>query len=299
MAVVAEKQNNPYENLRVDLLSPRRALLSSVIMHGIIVAIIIIGLPYFKPELPPLQQVVMLELADISDVTQTNRAPSNAKKKPSETKDEQTAQSNKPRVAPRVTAHNPPKLSAPEEPDLTVPKKEPAPLKAPPPIKKPQKVEKKPKIETKTTKEVAEEQEEFDSVLKNLMSEEETAQQSEEDKKGTTGPSPDALLGQTMTVTEVGYLNRQISKCWNLMAGARYAEDLVVELRLYMTRDGMVRKAEVLDRFRYNGDSFFRAAADAALRAVRSPSCTPFDLPLEKYDQWKIIDVTFDPRNML
>ena len=41
------------------------------------------------------------------------------------------------------------------------------------------------------------------------------------------------------------------------------------------------------------------AAADSAVRAVRNPKCSPLELPADKYDQWKRIDFTFDPRDML
>lgn len=50
---------------------------------------------------------------------------------------------------------------------------------------------------------------------------------------------------------------------------------------------------------RYMGDSYFRAAADSVLRAIRNPRCNPLELPADKYDLWKEMTVTFDPREML
>jgi hypothetical protein len=37
-------------------------------------------------------------------------------------------------------------------------------------------------------------------------------------------------------------------------------------------------------------------APESALRAVRR--CAPYDLPAEKYDSWKQVKVTFDPKDM-
>ncbi len=49
---------------------------------------------------------------------------------------------------------------------------------------------------------------------------------------------------------------------------------------------------------RYNSDSFFRAAADSALRAVHE--CSPLkNLPPEKYDTWHYMELNFDPKDML
>ena len=41
-------------------------------------------------------------------------------------------------------------------------------------------------------------------------------------------------------------------------------------------------------------DPSFRTAAEAAMRAVNNPDCSPLLLPEDKYDQWKEINFTFD-----
>jgi hypothetical protein len=74
---------------------------------------------------------------------------------------------------------------------------------------------------------------------------------------------------------------------------------LIVEVLIDVNQDRTVANADIVDKARYASDSFFRAAADAAVRAVRNPRCSPLILPADKYDQWKRIDFTFDPRDML
>jgi hypothetical protein len=74
---------------------------------------------------------------------------------------------------------------------------------------------------------------------------------------------------------------------------------LVVQLLIEVNPDRSVRSAKVVDQVRMATDSFFRAAAESAMRALRHPLCTPLQLPLDKYDQWKTIRFNFDPRDVL
>jgi len=60
-----------------------------------------------------------------------------------------------------------------------------------------------------------------------------------------------------------------------------------------------VQEATILDQGRYNSDSYFRAAADAAVRALRNPQCSPLELPPDKYDQWNVTVIRFDPSQFL
>lgn len=90
----------------------------------------------------------------------------------------------------------------------------------------------------------------------------------------------------------------QISKCWNAPAGASYAETLVVRIRIFLASDGgLSRVPEILDSSRLKGDSFFRAAAEAARRAIQR--CAPLELPVEQYDIWREVVLNFDPSKML
>jgi hypothetical protein len=49
---------------------------------------------------------------------------------------------------------------------------------------------------------------------------------------------------------------------------------------------------------RYNSDTFYRAAADSAVRATHE--CSPLkNLPPDKYGSWKEMELTFNPADML
>ena len=100
-----------------------------------------------------------------------------------------------------------------------------------------------------------------------------------------------------MTASELDLVKQQIEQCWNVPLGARDAQDLTPEFRVTMNPDATVRTVELLNSERY-GDPSFRAAADSARRAFFNPQCTPLKLPLDKYNEWQIFTITFDPKDI-
>lgn len=141
-------------------------------------------------------------------------------------------------------------------------------------------------------KKSAEQQKQFTSVLKNLMEDDET----DETFAGKSGIN--APLGDKMTISEQDSLRGQLEKCWNVPFGAKDVESTVVEVEIVVNPDRTVRSAKVVDQSRYNSDTFYRAVADSALRAVKSPSCSPLSLPEDKYELWKNTTVRFNPKDM-
>ena len=102
-----------------------------------------------------------------------------------------------------------------------------------------------------------------------------------------------------MTISELDAVARQFLKCWNVPAGARDAKNLLVEISVQANPDGTVRQAQILNQGRMRNNSFYRTAAESALRAVLNPICSPLKLPSEKYERWKLMRLKFDPRAML
>jgi hypothetical protein len=94
-------------------------------------------------------------------------------------------------------------------------------------------------------------------------------------------------------------VREQISRCWNIPAGARDARDLVVEIRVIVQPDGNVQQAIIVDQARAAADPFFRAAAESARRAFFNPLCRPLHLPPDKFEIWKDMIVAFSPKDVL
>ena len=74
---------------------------------------------------------------------------------------------------------------------------------------------------------------------------------------------------------------------------------MVIEIKVSVNPDGKVRTADLINAGRINSDSFYRASAESALRAVNNPRCNHLKLPPDKYNVWKDLTLTFNPRDML
>ena len=132
----------------------------------------------------------------------------------------------------------------------------------------------------------------FMSVLKNLQ--DSTPKDTKRDgPKLTESPTVDRV-----TTGELNAFQKQLSGCWSILPGAVQAEALAVNLTIIVNQDRTVKNVQITDKARYQTDTFFRAAADNAMRAIQHPDCTPLDLPPNKYTMWKEITLNFDPRTM-
>jgi type IV secretory pathway VirB10-like protein len=108
-------------------------------------------------------------------------------------------------------------------------------------------------------------------------------------------------IGQqnAMTMDLADALRNQIEQCWNPPAGAPHPEQLVVYVDLWLNPDGSVARSPQLAAQSSSAvadNSFMRAAADAAMRAIYV--CAPFKLPADRYADWRESTVKFDPRDL-
>ncbi len=240
---------------------------------------------------------IPIEILPIAEMTTTNRPEVKSQPAPEKPPEEKPVVKEKPPAPPKVEAVEPPKEITPPKPKV-VDKPKPKPVVPPPPTEKLEKPEpeEKPKEEAKP-----EDQQDFSKLLKNLQDSDPVVEEDLPESKTAEAPAPAAAgpISDTMTMSELDALRQQLSRCWSIQAGARYAEDLVVEVRLTVSPDRHVMSATIVDQWRYSQDSYFRAAADSAIRAVNSPQCETLVLNPDKYDQWKDMVVTFDPREML
>jgi hypothetical protein len=144
----------------------------------------------------------------------------------------------------------------------------------------------------------------FDALLRNLAAQDTPPAPDAPAKasyvaSGRASAQPRAPLGSQLTASEMDMVREQISRCWNIPAGARDASDLVVEIRVEVSPDGNVQQATIVDQGRAAADPFFRAAAESARRAFFNPLCRPLRLPPDKYELWKDMVVDFSPKDLL
>jgi hypothetical protein len=278
----------------------KKPLTASAILHVAIIIFATVGLPFIIP--PKTMNIpvgtINIEFATPAELTAAKELP---KPKPAPVQEE------KPKPAPQMDAEAPPDLSQ-EKPKPVEKEKQPeakpdvAPeLEAPKEEPKPEEKPKPPETKPEVTREAPKEQEkDFQSLLKNLVPDADAEKQPDNATSEDSESNEDvANLADKLTYSEVDAVRAQLAGCWNVMSGAQYAEDLIVQVKLHMNPDRTVRKATIVDTGRYNRDTFFRAAADSALRALRNPNCIPLKLPEDKYNEWKVTIINFDPREML
>jgi hypothetical protein len=95
----------------------------------------------------------------------------------------------------------------------------------------------------------------------------------------------------TLSRDELDSVGAQAKRCWNIPAGWTRPQQVSVTIRFQLNPDGTLRGAPSVVAF--PASALGKAAADSAIRAVAE--CGPFKLPADKYDEWKDIQLSFEP----
>jgi outer membrane biosynthesis protein TonB len=98
-----------------------------------------------------------------------------------------------------------------------------------------------------------------------------------------------------LSMSELDAIKRKLISLWNPPVGVDNPQELIVTVRFKLKRDGTLDGSPLVMN---SGQSQnFMIARDKAIRAIFMAQ--PFDkLPVDKYDLWHDIEVTFDPRDM-
>lgn len=263
-----------------------QALTYSAVLHLLVLLLAIFGLPELWRQHREALPVAMS--VEILPIGQTNVKP---KEQIKATKD---AKNNKPITAPKATSAS--KSNQPKPKPVV--KKEVIPL----PDAKKEKPKPKEKEKPKPEPKEEEKPEDLDAILKSV----ENAAKAEEGKKNLKSTtetkkavSDDYNPSMPLAMSEIDAIRQQFMQCWNVPAGAKDAHNLQVFVEVRLNSDGTVIDAQLSQgKARYYTDTFFRSAADSAIRAVHM--CSPLkNLPTDKYETWKFLELCFDPKDML
>lgn len=266
-----------------------RSFTLSVICHLVLLLVAAFGLPAILPEsAEPVPLVMTVEVLPISAMT--NIKPS-----------EKPITKKKVAKAPVVKNPEPPKPKPVE--------------KAEPPKPKPEeKVEekpfdpnegaekKKPEVKKEPEKPAPEKKEdELQKLLNDLANEAKESKPdapndtpTEENKTRSDAPYDDSL---PLSISEQDAIRNQFIPCWSPPMGAKDAAGLIVILKAQYKQDATLIDVKLRPDLqgRYTSDPYFKAAADAAIRAVHR--CSPLKtLDASKYGSWKDMELTFDPK---
>ncbi len=300
-----------------------RALGKSILLHLVVITLVYVGVPHLF-EAPPPQETVttatfvpIAEARNLPDVMPAVEEPE-PEPEPSEAP-----------PPPQVEDVPPPPPPEPEpvpEPEIAEP--EPAPPPLPEPEPEPEVVEPEPEpepepapvavaalpqeIQRPRDKPTPPPRLDFDAALQSLEEMEPAPRQPEPEPVADAQPAAvdpiDQLLAEAdapyrsdipLSQTEIDAIRSQIQRNWSVPAGARDAHEMRVTLRLQLRRDGTVERVEVdeSDRARMQTDPFYRTMAESAVRAVRKTGQIQYLSP-DKYERWRDIKLTFDPREM-
>ncbi|MDC0093216.1 hypothetical protein OAI86_02745 [Alphaproteobacteria bacterium] len=95
-----------------------------------------------------------------------------------------------------------------------------------------------------------------------------------------------------LSQTEIDKLENHIGKCWITSIGASEVK-MMIPLKISANLDGSINSVEIVDTNFYAKDTFYRATADSARRAVID--CSPLPLPKNKAKLFKNFIFDFDP----
>ena len=109
--------------------------------------------------------------------------------------------------------------------------------------------------------------------------------------------APAVAQGPPMTGSERDSFRIAVNRCWNVDPGS-VASRVIVEVGFSLERDGSVRGNEVRLLSSSGDQSAVNTAFEAARRAVLRCQSGGYQLPAEKYEQWKEAVIVFDPSGM-
>lgn len=111
--------------------------------------------------------------------------------------------------------------------------------------------------------------------------------------------APAAPSGPPLTEGERDALRVAVSNCWNVGALSTEGLGTTVVVAVELLEDGKPNAGSVrLVASEGGTDASARQAFETARRAIIRCGARGFDLPADKYEHWKEIEMTFNPENM-
>lgn len=284
-----------------------KSFISSAVLHGVILTLMAMDFSFARfDHTPPPVQMIMVDLSKVKISDKTNLPPKQVKQKPKATAAPKPAP--KPETV-RPTRQEPIVSAPPPKPKPQIPTPNAAPVIEPP---APKPTPKKQKETPKSAKPIQPKSKSpAKPDLKTLLASVEKVRRSAPVR--TPEDPPDEMhlndgidggtggsLSQVLSISERDLIASQLTACWNLDAGKAGIEDMVIEIRAKISKDGSVREVKIVSHIR---NRVMQSVAESAKRAVwicdkKGPE-SPFRILAEKYadhySDWKDISLRFNP----
>lgn len=301
-----------------------RGLTVSTIVHGTVIAMAVLSWPHKKSDCDRMIERLQKEEPGLAPVDILMRIPQCASaidvpvdfveiglvtdiapvQKAEEPEEQEEAVPEEVEETPEPP---PEEESSPEEEEVVIPDEqaepEPPPEKEEPKKEEPPPKKEEPKLIEKQKPKASDDLDflnDFEDILKDKAKDEQRRPREEAPPKidkpvlrdaQETRPGAGERRGNTASLQAA--MRRQIEVCWRGVADLPKEDQIDVQMRVSLNRDGtLAGNVELVSPSRRPvGRSGI--AVDVALRAVRK--CAPYQLPEDDYELWKDINVTISP----
>ena len=282
-----------------------RSIIISSVLHGILIFITAMSLPFLAKKPLDIPPIVSVELIQITEKTNIPFAPKAKKiiEKIKEKEKKLVSEQAPPKKVKKNKTKTVVALDQNSEIENQIPEAIPLPEKNVKKIKTKKEQKQNPDKVDEEVKQVSEfeKKELFDPTNIAALIDKSKVDSAEVVKKNDdiTQDKDRSIENTGLTLSEEDALKAQIFGCWSIPLGLPYNEDLLVRIKLMLEPDGTVKKTEILDHARMNkpGQGFYKVLAESALRAVKL--CQPLRVPTTGYERWKELQLNFDAREML
>jgi hypothetical protein len=288
-----------------------RSLIISSVLHGALILITAISLPFLakKPiDIPPIVSVELIQIAEKTNIPFAPKAKKIIEKKKKKKLKEKEKKLVSEQAPPKKVKKSKTKTvvsldNQKEKIDNQKPEAIPLPDKTVKKIEKKKETRQNPEKVDNEVKQVSEFEKKdlFDPSNIAALIDKSKIEEIDNIKKNNdiTQDQDRNIESNKLTLSEEDALKAQIFGCWSIPLGLPYNEDLLVRIKLKLEPDGSVAKTEILDHARMNkpGQGFYKVLAESALRAVKL--CQPLRVPNTGYERWKELQLNFDAREML
>ena len=121
----------------------------------------------------------------------------------------------------------------------------------------------------------------------------------EAEAASSPAPVPPAPIGPPLSQGELFAFRAAVGNCWNVGSLSTASLATTVVVGVSMTPEGKpVTDSIRLISFSGGSEGAARRAYESARRAIIRCGSSGYNLPSDKYDQWKEIEMTFNPENM-
>jgi outer membrane biosynthesis protein TonB len=285
----------------------------SLALHGVVLTLMLVNFNFNREYSKPPSVILHVDLNKVQISNKTNLPQKSVKKKkaPVQKKKEEPKKETpkKKEVAVQPKPKTKPKPKA--EPKKPQPKPQPKPAT---PVKDAVPVQKKPEPKKETVKEEPKktqpQKEEKGYDLQSLLASVEKVRKEpvkEEVKSVQNDLSADmgntgleGRLDQVLSISEKDFISSKLRECWNIDGGAQNLDEIVVEVKAFINKDGSVRDVKILNKQNYPA---FSSVSESAKRAVYicagKGTESPFYILSQKYadhyGDWKEIYLRFSP----